>query len=63
MIVGYARTSTVEQVAGFEAQQRDLAAAGVEKTFSEKTSSVGARPSLDAAIDYIREGDVLCVTK
>ena len=28
MIVGYARTSTVEQVAGLEAQQRDLNATG-----------------------------------
>jgi DNA invertase Pin-like site-specific DNA recombinase len=33
MIVGYARTSTVEQTAGFEAQERDLKAAGVEKVF------------------------------
>ena len=30
MIVGYARTSTTEQVAGFEAQERDFRAAGVE---------------------------------
>jgi hypothetical protein len=39
MIVGYARTSTVEQTAGLEAQQRDLAAAGVEKTFAASSSS------------------------
>jgi hypothetical protein len=31
MIVGYARTSTVDQVAGFEAQVKELAAAGCEK--------------------------------
>ena len=41
MIVGYARTSTLEQVAGFEAQDRDLRTAGVEKDFSaEQVSSV-----------------------
>lgn len=28
MIIGYARTSTVEQLAGFEAQERELKAAG-----------------------------------
>ncbi len=31
MIVGYARTSTVEQVAGFEAQDRELRAVGAEQ--------------------------------
>jgi DNA invertase Pin-like site-specific DNA recombinase len=46
-----------------EAQERDLRAAGVEKIFREQTSSVGARLQLDAALDYLREGDVLTVTK
>ena len=63
MIIGYARTSTLEQAAGFEAQIRDLEAAGGEKLFTEQVSSVGTRPQLDAALDYIREGDVLIVTK
>lgn len=63
MIVGYARTSTVEQVAGFEAQDRELRAAGVEKLFAEQVSSVGDRPQLDAALDFVREGDVFVVTK
>jgi DNA invertase Pin-like site-specific DNA recombinase len=35
MLVGYARTSTVEQAAGLEVQLRDLKAAGVEKIFQE----------------------------
>jgi hypothetical protein len=35
MIIGYGRTSTVEQVAGLEAQIRDLKAAGAEKLFGE----------------------------
>jgi DNA invertase Pin-like site-specific DNA recombinase len=63
MIVGYARTSTVEQLAGLEAQERDLHVAGVEKLFTEQTSSVGARANLDAAIDFVREGDTFVVTK
>ncbi len=63
MIIGYCRTSTTDQVAGLEAQQRELTAAGVDKTFSEQTSSVGARPQLEATLDYLREGDVLTVTK
>jgi DNA invertase Pin-like site-specific DNA recombinase len=63
MLVGYARTSTIEQEAGLEAQQRDLGAIGVERVFAEQTSSVGARPQLEAALDFIRAGDVLAVTK
>jgi DNA invertase Pin-like site-specific DNA recombinase len=64
MIVGYARVSTVEQEAGFEAQQRDLSAAGCEKLFAEKLSSVNAeRPQLEQALDFVREGDVFVVTK
>ena len=63
MIVGYARTSTLEQVAGFEAQDRDLRAAGVERIFQEQVSSVATRPQLDAAIDFVRDGDVFIVTK
>ena len=64
MKVGYARTSTVEQIAGLEAQLRDLKAAGVEKIFSEQLSSIDAkRAQLAAAIDFCREGDVLVCTK
>jgi DNA invertase Pin-like site-specific DNA recombinase len=61
--VGYARTSTVDQVAGFEAQLRDLKAAKCKKVFSEQVSSVTERDQLKAAIDYLREGDVLVSTK
>jgi DNA invertase Pin-like site-specific DNA recombinase len=63
VIIGYARTSTLEQAAGFEAQIRDLEAAGAEKLFREQVSSMVKRPQLAAALDYIREGDVLVVTK
>lgn len=62
-IVGYARTSTLEQVAGFEAQLRELAAAGCGKLFQEQVSSVAKRHQLEACLDYLREGDTLVVTK
>lgn len=62
--IGYARTSTAEQTAGLEAQIRDLQAAGVTKIYQEQVSSVDAvRPQLEAALDYIREGEVLVATK
>jgi DNA invertase Pin-like site-specific DNA recombinase len=63
MLVGYARTSTVEQEAGLEAQARDLAAAGCERIHSERVSSLGQRAELEAAIAFMREGDALVVTK
>ncbi len=63
MIVGYARTSTIDQKAGLEAQLRDLAAAGVEKTFSEQVSSISQRSQLDAALEWVRADDAFVVTK
>ena len=63
MLIGYARTSTFDQTAGFEAQRRDLKAAGCTKLFAEQVSSVAQRDQLKAAIDYLREGDVLVSTK
>ena len=63
MHVGYARTSTVEQKAGFEAQKRDLLADGVERIFDEQVSSVGERKQLEVALDFVRDGDTLVVTK
>jgi DNA invertase Pin-like site-specific DNA recombinase len=62
MLIGLARTSTLEQEAGLEAQKKALAAAGVKKLFLEQTSSVGPRPVLEAAIEFSREGDELIVT-
>jgi DNA invertase Pin-like site-specific DNA recombinase len=63
MKVGYARSSTLEQIAGYEAQLKELDAAGCEKTFKEQVSSVAEREQLAAALDFIREGDTLVVTK
>jgi len=62
-IIGYARTSTVDQKAGFDAQLRDLAAHGCTKTFAEQVSSVAERAELERCLDYVREGDTLVVTK
>src|SRR6516165_1476156 len=61
MKIGYARTSTVDQEAGFEAQLRDLGAC--EKVFAEKVSAVAHREQLALALDYCRAGDVLIVTR
>jgi DNA invertase Pin-like site-specific DNA recombinase len=63
MIVGYARTSTAEQRAGLEGQERDLRAAGAERVFSEQVSSVGTRPGLAECLAFLRAGDALMVTK
>lgn len=63
MQIGYARTSTLEQDAGLEAQERDLRAEGCSKVFAEMVSSVAQRDQLEAAIDYLRDGDSLVVTK
>jgi DNA invertase Pin-like site-specific DNA recombinase len=63
MLVGYARTSSLNQVAGLEGQERELLAAGCEKVFREQVSSVAKRDQLDAALDYVREGDTFIVTK
>lgn len=65
MHVGYARTSTLDQKAGLEAQERELAAAGCQRVFIEQVSSVDVaqRLKLEEALDFIREGDTLVVTK
>jgi DNA invertase Pin-like site-specific DNA recombinase len=63
-LIGYARTSTLDQVAGLEGQLRDLSAAGCTKVFQEQVSSVDTkRPELERVLEYVREGDTLVVTK
>lgn len=69
MKIGYARTSTVDQVAGFEAQKAALLAAGCEEVFCEHASAVGARPAMEAMFRFVRQaepercGDVIVVTR
>lgn len=61
--VAYARTSTLEQRAGLEAQVAQLKAAGAAKVFFEHVSSVSAvRPKLAEALAYVREHDTFIVT-
>lgn len=63
MLVGYARVSSVGQ--SLEIQLDQLIAAGCEKLFSEKrsgTTTVG-RDALTDALEFVREGDVLVVTR
>ena len=63
MLVGYARVSSVGQ--SLELQRGQLQAAGCEKLFEEKRSGRTAadRPQLQAALEFVREGDTLVVTR
>lgn len=63
MLVGYARVSTSDQIAGLEAQHRDLEATGCTRIFSERVSSVAQRDELASALDFVRLGDTLVVTR
>jgi DNA invertase Pin-like site-specific DNA recombinase len=60
--VGYARISTRGQLA--DSQLDILQAAGCDRVFTDTASgTLASRPQLDAALQYLREGDVLVVTK
>jgi len=50
-LVGYARTSTVEQIAGFDAhaQLKELRQVGCEEILQEQVSSVAERKELERA--------------
>lgn len=63
MLVGYARVSSVGQ--SLEIQLDQLKAAGCEKLFSEKRSgtTTAGRDALADALEFVREGDVLVVTR
>ena len=63
MKIGYARTSTADQQAGLDAQLSELQQRGCDKIFSEQVSSVAKRDQLEAALDYLRDGDTLVVTR
>lgn len=63
-IIGYARTSTTDQQAGLDSQIAELQAAGCTRVFSEQVSGADTRrPQLQAALDWVRAGDVFVVTK
>ena len=63
MLVGYGRVSSAGQ--SLEVQLESLGAAGCSKVFSEKRSgtSVTGRDELAEALDFVREGDTLVVTR
>jgi DNA invertase Pin-like site-specific DNA recombinase len=63
MLVGYARTSTSDQLAGLEAQIAALTAAECERIYREHASAVGDRPEFTKAMEQLRAGDTLIVTK
>ncbi len=61
-IIGYARVSSVGQ--SLEVQQDKLNAYGCEKIYQEKISGTTQnRKQLQMALDYVRERDVLVITK
>jgi len=63
-LIGYARTSTIEQEAGLAAQVAELEAAGCAKVFGERVSSVDARrPQREEVLRYLRDGDTFIVTR
>ena len=60
--IGYARVSTADQDSAL--QHDALAAVGCKKVFEDRASGARAdRAGLQAALDYVREGDVLVVWK
>lgn len=61
-VIGYARVSSVGQ--SLDIQTEMLTAAGCERIFAEKRSGLdGKRPVLAQCLDYVRDGDVLLVSK
>ena len=63
-VIGYARTSTADQHAGLDDQIAELKGAGCARIFSEQVSSVdAARPQLQAALQFLRDGDEFVCTK
>ena len=63
MLVGYARVSSTGQ--SLDIQNDALADAGCDKVFAEKVSgrSTKDRVELGNAMDFVREGDTLIVTR
>lgn len=59
-LIGYARVSTIDQNA--DLQKDELVRAGCAYVYSDSISGVATeRPELDAALAYLRDGDVLVV--
>jgi DNA invertase Pin-like site-specific DNA recombinase len=65
MNYGYARTSTQDQVAGFQDQIAKLTASGCNKVFSEQVSATDmtARKEWASMMAGLKSGDVVTITK
>ena len=63
MLIGYARTSSEDQIFGLEGQIAELQAAGAVAVFAERVSSMSTREQLDAALSQMIPGDKLLVCK
>lgn len=65
MKIGYARCSTDKQATSITIQEKQLKAAGCELIYTDEDESGKKRnrPQLDKALEHIRKGDVLFVTK
>lgn len=63
MLVGYARVSSSGQ--SLDIQNEALAQAGCEKVFAEKMSGRSAKDRIELgnALDFVRQGDTLIVTR
>ena len=61
MKIGYARVSSSGQ--HLDMQVSALTDAGCEKIYAEKVSGVGERAELQAALQFLREGDTLVIYK
>lgn len=63
MLIGYARVSSTGQ--SLDLQNDALTEAGCEKVFAEKVSGRSTRDRIElaAALDFVREGDTLIVTR
>ena len=64
MLIGYARTSTVDQEHSLDHQKTELIdTVGCDKVFAEHAGATGKRPEFEKAIEFAREGDKLVVTR
>lgn len=62
MIVGYARVSTTDQDLGV--QLDELSAHGCERVFRDKATGTNtSRPGLTEMLSFVREGDMVVVTR
>ena len=62
-LFGYAKTSTADQQEGFKARLVELNTYRCKRTHQKQVSAVATRTQLERAIDMLRQGDKLAVTK